>query len=202
MRRSMLIPAVMAIVFAGAVVPAMTQVQLPGATDVTQTLTGTTQDLLAAGQELLNGVSGPIVTGILVDSSCYTMKGKVAMGEGGHEKCALVCAQKGHRLAVVTEKGDVYMVIGLLAQDNNARLIPFINKTVVIAGQTREVIIQDVTDTAPVPVKTDKRRPTGNEEGVTPPMKKGDSRQGDKYDAPEMVIDALSIELAKVRLVP
>jgi hypothetical protein len=53
-------------------------------------------------------------------------------------KCAITCAQKGHRLAIVTAQGAVYVVTGDLAQDNNARLIPLIGKTIVITGTVRE----------------------------------------------------------------
>jgi len=192
--------AVMAIVFAGAAVPAMTQVQLTGAiTDTTQTLTADGQDLVAA-QDLLVPVTTTGITGILVDGSCYTSRGKTAMGEGPHEKCAIVCAQKGHRLAVVTDKGEVYVVIGGLALNNNAKLIPFINKTVVITGTIKTVVIQDyLADTVQtVLTKIDKRRPNGTEEGVVPPAKKGDARQGDVLTAAEVAIEATAIDLVKV----
>ena len=215
MRRSMLITAAMAIVLAGAAVPVTTQVQQTSPTiDSAQTLTETSQDQLVAGQEQL--VTGqeqlpvptptplpaptPTLTGIVVDSSCYTARGKTAMGEGTHEKCAIVCAQKGHRLAVVTDKGDVFVIVGVLAQNNNARLLPFINKTVAVTGTITTIVIQDyLADVVqPVLTKIDKRRPQGTEDGVTPPAKKGDARQGDVLTAPEIAIDATAIDLVKV----
>src|SRR5437867_4502738 len=97
MRRSMLIPAVMAFVLAGAVVPTMTQVQTLSATvdSTTQTLVGTSQDLLTA-------VTTVTLTGVVADASCYINRGKTAIGAGNHEKCAILCAQRGNRLALVT----------------------------------------------------------------------------------------------------
>jgi hypothetical protein len=192
MRRTMLIPAVLAIVFAGAAVPAMTQVQTLG--DAIQTVTTTTQDVLTVTTTV------PTLTGMLVDASCYTTRGKTASGPGSHEKCAIVCAQRGNRLALVTDKGDVYMVIGALTQENNAKLVQFVNKTVVITGTVKQVVAQDIIpDTISTVIsKLDKRRPQGTEEGVTPPQKKGDARQGDILTGPETAIDATAIDLAKV----
>jgi hypothetical protein len=204
MRRSVLMSAVMAIVFAGAAVPAMTQVQLTGVTtDTTQALTASDLDQVAAPEEQLTvplPTPTPTLTGILVDGSCYTSRGKTAMGEGSHEKCAIVCAQKGHRLAVVTDKGEVYVVIGALALNNNAKLIPFVNKTVAVIGTVKTVVIQDyLADTVQtVLTKIDKRRPNGTEEGVVPTVKKGDARQGDVLTAAEIAIEATSIDLVKV----
>jgi len=201
MRRSMLIPTVLAIVFTAAVVPGMTQEQLVGVTDATQTLTGvvtdTTQTLVAGTQDLLTGVTGTsvTVTGIVVDSACYLARGKSAMGAGGHEKCAIVCAQKGQRLAIVTDKGDVYNIVGAMAQANNAKLLQFVNKTVVVVGQVNQVavIVPDLV----AKTVTDNRRPTGTEDGVTNIVKKGDSREGDNYAGNETVIDITTITLAK-----
>jgi hypothetical protein len=196
MRRTMLIPAVMAIVFAGAAVPAVTQVQqtLTATGDTVDALTTTTQTLLTPTTNTAT------LTGMLVDASCYTTRGKTASGPGNHEKCAIVCAQRGNRLALVTDKGDVYMVIGVLTQENNAKLVQFVNKTVVITGTVKQVVAQDIIpDTISTVIsKLDKRRPQGTEDGVTPPQKKGDARQGDILTAPETAIDATGINLAKV----
>jgi hypothetical protein len=188
----------MAIVFAGAV-PAMTQ-QLIGLPDLTQTLTDAVTDtagtLLGGTQDLLNGLTATTLTGVVADASCFLTRGKTAMGAGSHEKCAVVCAQRGNRLALVTAKGDVYMIVGTLAQNNNAGLLQFVNKTVVMTGQVSQVAII-VPDVVTKGGKTDNRRPTGTEDGIAVLVKKGDARQGDNYAGTETVLDAATIVLTK-----
>jgi len=187
----MLIPAVMAIVVAGAVVPATTQVQTLSATvdSTTQTLVGTIPDPLTA-------ITGLTLTGVVADASCFMTRGKNGIGPGGHEKCAMLCAQRGNRLALVTSTGDVYMFVGTLAQNNNAGLQQFVNQSVVVTGQVSQVAILAPT-VATKTAKTDNRRPAGTEDGIAALVKTGDSRQGDNYTGTETVIDSSSIALAK-----
>ena len=84
-----------------------------------------------------------------------------------HLKCAIACAQKGGRLAVVTANGDDMRVDRrALTQDNNAKLIPFVNQSVVLTGTLG--VIQVVAGallpapSPPPPGKVDKRRPSGD----------------------------------------
>ena len=116
-----------------------------------------------------------------------------------HLKCAIACAQKGGRLAVVTEKGEVYAVTGPLTQDNNAKLIQFINQKVTLTGTLG--VFKAVADILPAPpppgkVVPDKRRPTGTEDGVvTKTVRTGDFREGDVPTGSELSIEVVSIDL-------
>lgn len=85
------------------------------------------------------------VTGELVDLACYT-KDKVKNVGAEHQECAVTCAKKGMRAAVVTESGEVYEVSGALADNNNARLIRFMGQKVAVQGSmgiegTKKVIL-------------------------------------------------------------
>lgn len=136
-------------------------------------------------------------TGVLVDSACYAALGKAATGSD-HAKCAIACAQKGNRLALVTTKGTVYMVIGVFAQANNAKFIAMLNQTVVLTG----TVGTRVPDSPlPPPVLNDGRRPTGTQDAVvTTPVRKGDFHEGDIPNASETTIEVTSIQLAAVQI--
>jgi len=184
----MLIPAVMAIMVAAAV-PAVTQTPTP-------TVSSPPQPLYVQAPVLTAPTTMTLI-GVLVDVSCYVGRGKTAMGPGNHEKCAIVCAQRGNRLALVTSTGDVYMLVGGLTQNDNAGLLQFVNQTVVMTGtaSTVAIIIPDPPPTGKN--KTDNRRPAGTEDGVAVVVKKGDSRQGDNYAGTETVLDGATIALSK-----
>ena len=145
-----------------------------------------------------------VIVGQLVDSACNMTMGRTeAVLAPGHLKCAIACAQKGGRLAVVTAKGDVYAVTGPLTLDNNARLIPFINQMVALTGTLG--VIEAVAEALPAPQEPGKaipeaRRPTGNEDGVIAKttVRKGDFREGDSSSGSELSMEVLSIELASV----
>jgi hypothetical protein len=181
MRRSVLIPAVMAAVVLG-----------------------------AAGSPMAAADS---LVGELVDSACYATRGMKAKG-ANHAQCALACAQKGHRLALVTVTGDVYMVTGALTEDNNAKLIPLMSRTVVVTGSVGEVRVQDgiVQDSSVSGINVlestllesdakgdgsgDGRRPTASKGGVvTKTVRKGDFREGDVKEGVVKIIEAISVEL-------
>jgi hypothetical protein len=78
------------------------------------------------------------VTGVLVDKSCYEHdKANTANDHKGMgAACAQACAKKGGTVALVTEKGEVYdvMVMGSLAGENNAKLVPHMSHTVTLTG--------------------------------------------------------------------
>ncbi len=169
MRRSLLIPVVMAAVVLGA----------PG------------QRLAAADR----------IIGDLVDSSCYIAKGAELGGGAAHKECAITCAQKGSRLALVTAKGEVYMITGALTLNNNAKLIPLIGQPVALTGTLG--LLSDLTVELAVLPPTDGRRQTGEKDGVVNKKKfrKGDFREGDIPESAVWAIDALLAEPASaVRL--
>ncbi len=179
--------------------------QLPDAT--------ATQLVDASSLTKPTGVGTDVVVGQLVDSECNMVMAKItAVVAPEHLKCAITCAQKGGRLAVVTSKGDVYRVIGVLTQNNNAKLIQFVNQNVTITGTigTITASLQPATGTVDAVVlqpstRVDTRRPSGSEAGVVvkTTFRKGDFREGDVPASTELSIDAASIDLApKIGLVP
>jgi len=134
------------------------------------------------------------VTGQLVDRACYLTRGADTPGSG-HAKCTLLCAQKGHRLALVTATGDLYVIVGAATQDNNAKLIPFVNKTIVMTGNIG-VLQRKLADSDP-PTKlqyADGRRPSGREEGIVSnrTIRGGGFREGDVADGFINVIEPTS----------
>ena len=182
MQRSMLMRGMLA-VFVLSVTAPITAGQVAGGTNGTKP-TGTVPD---------------VVVGQLVDSECNMVMATTAMVLAPeHLKCAIACAQKGGRLAVVTAKGEVYRVIGTLTQDNNAKLIQFVNQNVTVTGTigTITAALQPATGVVdpviqpppPGPVKPDTRRPTGSEGGVVTKStyRKGDFREGDVRASTEL----------------
>jgi hypothetical protein len=72
------------------------------------------------------------VTGELVDLACFK---KDAKNRGtAHQECAMTCARKGMTVALVTEHGEVYLIGGALAQNNNARLVSHMSHKVSLQG--------------------------------------------------------------------
>ena len=146
--------------------------------------------VLCAGVPAAAQIVTPPVTlvGTLVDSACYAAS--KATG-AGHAQCAISCAQRGGRLALVTPLGLVFMVTGALTQDNNAKLIPLMNRSVVLTGTVSAVLIQAVL---PVTPAGDGRRPTGTEGGVvaTSVIRVGDFREGDVKWGVETTIEAVT----------
>ena len=134
-----------------------------------------------------------IVAGVLVDSACYLSMGLKAVGPA-HAKCAMACAQKGQRLALVTPTGDVYMVTGTYVQGGNAKLIPMLNAAVVVTGT---VSVRTPGAAVPVLAPSDSRRPIPTPDTtVVTTIKTGDVREGDVPDGSELTIEITSIKLA------
>jgi hypothetical protein len=77
------------------------------------------------------------VTGELVDQACY-MKDKVANVGASHRECAQTCARKGQPVALVTADGKIYQVMGELAMNDNAKLVPHMSHTVELTGDVSE----------------------------------------------------------------
>ena len=76
------------------------------------------------------------VTGVLVDKACYTKDkaNTTNAHKGMGETCAQACAKKGSTVSLVTEKGEVYDVMGDLAGESNAKLVPHMSHTVTLTG--------------------------------------------------------------------
>jgi hypothetical protein len=194
MRRFVTIPVVMVAVVLGAAVPALrAAAHLVDTSGSDQLVSATSEQLLTTTDQLVTATLTTDVTGVLIDGACYLSRGAKATTD--HTACAIACAQKGGRLALLTPGGDVYRVIGVLTQDNNAKLIALINKAVVLTGTVGTKVSDAVTAT----VRTlDTRRSAGTEEGVVAKttFRKGDFREGDIPLGSEVTFDAISARLA------
>ena len=79
------------------------------------------------------------VNGVLVDLSCYKRdKSNTGvdhkMPQGDTKDCAIACAKKGQPVGLLTDKGEMYIVAGALAENNNARLYRHMGYKVAIQG--------------------------------------------------------------------
>ena len=157
--------------------------------------------ILAVMAAVFSGAAVPeaadTLTGTLVDNACYAAAGSKATGSD-HMNCAMTCAQKGSRLAVVTPTGIVYMVIGVLTQNNNAKLVQLMNQSVTVTGTLGTRILTSAVPTLTSTTSLDDgRRPTGEQDGIVSgvTVKKGDYRDGDVSGVTENTIDASSVAL-------
>ena len=76
------------------------------------------------------------VTGEVVDLACAMTKSDAGRGDA-HAACALSCARRGEPLGVLTADA-VYEVTGDFAADHNAKLLDFVAKVVIVAGEVTE----------------------------------------------------------------
>ena len=84
----------------------------------------------AAGEETFKGE--------VVEISCYSKLG-VAKGTGAaHISCAIDCAKQGKPLGLLTDGDGLFRFVGDYAENNSAKLIPFIGKQVEVRG-AREI---------------------------------------------------------------
>src|SRR5205809_6846414 len=84
------------------------------------------------------------VKGKIVDETCYKMdKSNTGvdhkMPKGDTKDCAIACAKGGKPLALLTSDGKVYTVMGDLAADKNAKLVPHMSHTVALTGDVTEI---------------------------------------------------------------
>jgi hypothetical protein len=75
------------------------------------------------------------ITGTVVDTGCYVSHD--SKGEA-HAKCAAACAKNGVPLAILDEHGTLFMPIAVEHKDQNAKLMPFIEKRVKVTGTVLE----------------------------------------------------------------
>jgi hypothetical protein len=101
---------------------------------------------VAAGLALAASLTMPVfagtaaaemtVKGEVVDVACSTAKKDAGKG-AGHANCALVCAKKGQPVGILTADA-VYNVVGDYAANNNAKLLDFVAKNVIVTGEVTE----------------------------------------------------------------
>ncbi len=77
------------------------------------------------------------VTGQLVDMACYMLDkandGNVHRGRG--YTCGQACAREGFGVGLRAPDGTVYRVVGGLAANKNAKLVPHVGDMVTITGE-------------------------------------------------------------------
>ena len=71
------------------------------------------------------------ITGTVVDTGCYLSHD--SKGEK-HTDCATMCAKNGVPLAIADDAGKVYLPVAADHKNQNARLMPFIEKKVKVTG--------------------------------------------------------------------
>jgi hypothetical protein len=72
------------------------------------------------------------ITGLIVDTGCYLSHDTKGPQ---HIKCATMCANNGVPLAILDEaSGKVYLPIAVDHKNQNAKLLPFIEKKVKVTG--------------------------------------------------------------------
>lgn len=76
------------------------------------------------------------VKGEVVDVACSTSKKEAGKG-ATHAGCAMVCAKKGQPVGILTADA-VYTVTGDYAANNNAKLLDFVAKNVIVTGEVSE----------------------------------------------------------------
>jgi hypothetical protein len=75
------------------------------------------------------------VTGTVIDTGCYMSH--AAIGEK-HIDCATLCAKNGVPLAIVDVAGKIYMPVAADHKNQNAKLLPFVEKKVTVTGTLLE----------------------------------------------------------------
>lgn len=76
------------------------------------------------------------VKGEVVDMACSTDKGDAGKGEA-HAACAMACAKRGQPAGILTAD-SVYTITGDYAANNNAKLLDFVAKKVIVTGEVSE----------------------------------------------------------------
>src|SRR5687768_7410958 len=76
------------------------------------------------------------VTGELVDVACWLKKGEGGKGET-HAACAIACAKRGQAQGILTADA-IYTIAGDYTANNNAKLLDFVAKKVMVTGEVSE----------------------------------------------------------------
>ena len=75
------------------------------------------------------------ITGTVVDTGCYMSHDAIG---AKHTDCATMCAKNGVPLAIVDGAGKVYMPVAADHKNQNAKLLPFVEKKVKVTGTVLE----------------------------------------------------------------
>ena len=128
------------------------------------------------------------LVGRIVDLACYDTRGEKAALDDAHVKCAIRCAERGQRLALLIKNGRLYAITGPLAENNNAALRPLIGLIDVrLYGVIRQGYIEDQTQPT-----LDARR--GTDSGVVSKYsRKGEYREGDKHNQSGYIFEVSKI---------
>ncbi len=92
--------------------------------------------VLAAALTVPVAAADVTVKGEVVDVACSTAKKEAGHGPA-HANCAMVCAKKGQPVGILTTDA-VYNVVGDYAANNNAKLLDFVAKNVIVTGEVTE----------------------------------------------------------------
>jgi len=76
------------------------------------------------------------IKGEVVDVACSVSKKDAGKG-AAHASCAMVCAKKGSPVGILTPDA-VFTISGDYTASNNAKLLDFIAKTVIVTGEVFE----------------------------------------------------------------
>jgi hypothetical protein len=76
------------------------------------------------------------VKGEMVDVACSMAKKEAGHGPA-HANCAMVCAKKGQPVGILTADA-VYTVVGDYTANNNAKLLDFVARNVIVTGEVTE----------------------------------------------------------------
>src|SRR5947207_640309 len=74
------------------------------------------------------------IKGEVVDTSCYKKLGTQKSTGSAHVACAVDCAKKGEVLGILTDGDGLFKIVGDYADNNNAKLIPYVGKQVEAKG--------------------------------------------------------------------
>lgn len=97
---------------------------------------------LMAGAALVAALAAPLVAqtttvkGEVVDVGCAVKKAPGGKG-ADHAGCAMACAKKGLPVGVMTADA-IYTITGDYAANNNAKLLDFVAKNVIVVGEVTE----------------------------------------------------------------
>ena len=80
--------------------------------------------------------AGETITGQVIDLACYMLDkaNTTPTHVGRGYACAQACAKEGFQVGVLIDDGKVYEVVGGLAANKNAKLVPHMGHTVTITG--------------------------------------------------------------------
>jgi hypothetical protein len=80
------------------------------------------------------------VTGQLIDIACYSQNKEDTANRhrGKGSICAQACAREGFAVGLLTTDGKLYQVMGELAANSNAKLVPHMGRAVTITGEVEE----------------------------------------------------------------